>query len=68
MGAQTADEPIWRTARRCETGACVAIGIRDKIVMVRRSDDPDGPCIILSSKKWHDFAAGVKDGYFDHLS
>jgi hypothetical protein len=36
--------------------------------MVRRSDDPYGPCLTLGSEKWRDFAVRVKDGDFDYLS
>ena len=58
---------MWRSASRCDGGACVEIGTLGEIVMVRRSPDPDGPCITLSREEWQDFIAGVKKGSFDRL-
>jgi Domain of unknown function (DUF397) len=67
VGVISADEPIWRSASRCEGGACIEIGILSEIVIVRRSRDPDGPRIALSREKWQDFIAGVKEGSFDRF-
>jgi hypothetical protein len=67
VGGRSADEPTWRAARGCESGACVEIGILDKIVIVRSSVDPGGGCIVLGRNEWQKFVAGVKDGEFDGL-
>jgi Domain of unknown function (DUF397) len=67
VGVIPADEPVWRTASRCDSGACVEIGTRGEIVMVRRSADPDGTYLKLSRGEWQEFIAGLKDGQFDGL-
>lgn len=61
------DKLTWRTARRCDTGACVEIGTAGESIMVRSSADPDGVRISLSRDEWQEFVAGVKDGDFDCL-
>jgi len=61
------DEPTWRSARRCNGGACAEIGILGESVLVRNSAEPDGTCLTLSRGEWQEFVAGVKDGDFDGL-
>jgi Domain of unknown function (DUF397) len=51
---------MWRTSRRCESGACVEVGKLGEIIMVRRSADPDGTCLKLSRGEWQEFIAGLK--------
>ncbi len=65
MGAKSGDEPTWRTARRCDGGACVEIRTLGKSVLVRSSGDADGVYVTLSRGEWREFVAGVKDGEFD---
>ena len=60
-------EPIWRTARRCEAGGCVEVGILGDSVLIRNSADRDGLRLTLSSGEWQEFVTGVKDGDFDGL-
>jgi len=67
MGAKSGDEPTWRTARRCDGGACVEIGTLGESVLVRSSGDADGVYVTLSLEEWREFVAGVKDGEFDGL-
>ena len=67
VGVITADEPFWRTSRRCESGACVEVGKLGEIIMVRGSADPDGKCLKLSRGQWREFVAGLKGGQFDGL-
>ncbi len=67
MGGGSADEPTWRTTKRCDTGACVEIGTLSESVLVRSSEDADGIYVTLSRDEWHKFVAGVKDGDFDGL-
>jgi hypothetical protein len=67
VGVITTDEPMWRTSRRCESGACVEVGKLGEIIMVRRSADPDGRCLKLSCGKWREFVTGLKRGQFDGL-
>ncbi len=65
VGVRSADEPIWRTSSRCESGACVEVGIRGEIVIVRRSQDPEGVSVTLVREMWQEFLARVRDGGFD---
>jgi hypothetical protein len=67
IGEVMGGEPAWRTARRCESGACVEIGSLGKFVVIRSSADPDGTSISLGCDEWREFVAGVKDGDFDSL-
>ncbi len=67
VGSEWVGEPIWRTARRCESGQCVAVGILGDSVLIRNSGDRDGLRLTLSSGEWQEFVAGVKDGDFDGL-
>jgi hypothetical protein len=67
MGGKSVEEPTWYTATRCETGACVQIGIFGKSILVRSSLDPDDRWVTLSREEWQVFVAGVKGGEFDNL-
>ncbi len=67
MDNELADGPTWRIAKRCETGACVEVGIQDGSVLARCSAYPDGIHITLSKDQWRVFVAGVKDGDFDGI-
>jgi len=61
------NEPTWRRARRCDSGACVEIGTLGESVLVRSSADTDDICVTLSREKFKDFLGGIKDGDFDGL-
>lgn len=63
----SADEPTWRMAKRCDSGACVEIGTLGESVLVRSSADADDIIVTLSGEKWREFAGRVKDGDFDGL-
>jgi hypothetical protein len=67
MGDRAESKPTWHGARRCDSGACVEIGILGESVLVRSSVDLDGECVTLSRGEWRVFVAGVKDGDFDDL-
>jgi hypothetical protein len=67
MVGKSADEPSWRAAMRCDTGACVEIGTLGKSVLVRGSTDPGGRYVAISLGEWQQFVARVKDGEFDGL-
>jgi hypothetical protein len=67
VGGGSADEPRWRTTKRCDTGACVEIGTLGESVLVHSSADAAGMHITLSREEWREFVAGVKDGDFDGL-
>jgi len=67
VGGRSADEPSWRTAKRCDSGACVEIGTLGESVLVRSSGDADDITVTLSGEKWREFVGRVKDGDFDGL-
>jgi hypothetical protein len=67
VGDESACESTWRTAKRCDTGACVEIGTLGEAVHIRNSADQDGMRLTLSHNEWQEFVAGVKDGDFDGL-
>ena len=58
---------MWRSASRCEGGACVEVGKLGEIIMVRWSADPDGTRLKLSRGEWQESIAGLKGGQFDGL-
>ena len=66
MGCGSTGELTWRTAKRCDGGACVEIATQGEHVLVRRSRDPGGTLITLSRDRWNEFVARVKrDGFAD---
>jgi Domain of unknown function (DUF397) len=67
VGGVSADEPTWRMSKRCETGACVMIGIQGESVLVCSSADPGGACLTLGRDRWQEFIAELKRGKFDGL-
>jgi Domain of unknown function (DUF397) len=62
VGIESAGQPTWRIAKRCDGGQCVEIGILGEVVMIRDSADPYGIRIVLSHNEWREFVASVKDG------
>jgi uncharacterized protein DUF397 len=60
VGCGSTGEPIWRTTRRCDGGACVEIATQGEHVLVRRSTDTGGTLITLSRDRWREFVARVK--------
>jgi Domain of unknown function (DUF397) len=67
VGGESVNQPIWRTARRCESGACIEIGALADSILIRNSADQDGPRLAISRGGWRDFVAGAKNGDFDGL-
>lgn len=67
VGGQSASEPIWRTASRCDGGACMEIGTLGGAILIRNSADPDDARLTMSRGEWLEFVAGVKDGNYDGL-
>ena len=67
VGGRPVSEPIWRTASRCDGGACMEIGALGRTILIRNSADPDGACLTLAHGKWQEFITGLKDGDYDGL-
>ncbi|HKT05848.1 MAG TPA: DUF397 domain-containing protein [Rugosimonospora sp.] len=55
----------WRRSTHCEAGACVEVSTSGDQVLVRRSDEPDGPELRVSRASWREFLAGLRAGEFD---
>lgn len=56
----------WRSAQRCETGACVEVARVNESFAVRDSKNPSGPILTFSAGAWSEFVAGVHAGDFEH--
>jgi hypothetical protein len=67
VGGVSADEPTWRTSKRCESAACVMIGIQGESVLVCSKADPDGVRLTLRRDRWQEFIAELKCEKFDGL-
>jgi uncharacterized protein DUF397 len=58
----------WRKARASiGNGACVEIAPFQGKVVVRDSQDPDGPVLAYAQAEWRAFLDGAKAGRFDHI-
>jgi hypothetical protein len=44
------------------TGNCVEVAIKDSVVAVRDSKDPDGPKLTFTSQDWATFLRRLKTG------
>jgi hypothetical protein len=44
---------------------CVEVGVRDGLVRVRDSKDPDGGELTFNAGEWDAFVRGMKAGEFD---
>ena len=49
----------------CETSTCVQVAIEPTQVIVRSSQDPDGPRVAFTHGEWTAFLTGARDGVFD---
>lgn len=67
MDGESAGEPTWRTARRCDGGQCVEVGVLAGYVLIRSSADRSGGRVTLSRAGWQMFVDGVKGGDLDSL-
>lgn len=62
MANSSGYDAVWRTAKGCDGGQCIEVGIQDKIIMIRDSADREGGRIALSQQQWRNFVIAVKDG------
>jgi hypothetical protein len=59
---------IWRrSTQSSSTGQnCVEVATNIAgIVAIRDSENPDGPTIATTRRRWEEFTGGVKDGEFE---
>jgi hypothetical protein len=62
------DNVSWHISKRCIDGGCVAVGCRDKSILVGSTVQPNSPYIIYTTAAWKKFLLSVKRGDFDHLT
>lgn len=72
---------VWRKSRRSGNGGadCVEVGVLEhpglmpnkpaesRFVVVRNSNDPEGPVVPFTKSEWDAFLGGVTDGDFADL-
>jgi predicted secreted Zn-dependent protease len=58
----------WRVSRVCENGACVQVARLDEFVLIRNTNDPEGPVSVFTKDEWRQFLAGAKLGDFDEMA
>lgn len=58
----------WRTARLCDSGACVGVARQGDFVLVGNTSDLAAPVSRFTRQEWDVFIAGVKLGDFDDLA
>ncbi|GIH61093.1 DUF397 domain-containing protein [Microbispora siamensis] len=63
------DEPLWRTASRCNNGNCVAVAtLSADVIGMRDTKDAKGRILEIRREQWEQFLQEVKAGLFDtHL-
>jgi len=62
MANNSGYDVVWRTAKACDGGQCIEIGVQDEIIMIRDSADREGGRIALSQQQWRNFVVTVKGG------
>lgn len=56
----------WRKPRRSVgNGACVEIVLVKERILIRDSQDPNGPSIGYPTRSWHAFLSDTRKGRFD---
>ena len=50
----------WRRSSRCGSNACVEIAQRDHSILLRDSEDPNGPRLEFGFGTWSDFVDAIK--------
>lgn len=57
----------WRTARNCDSGACVQVAASGPMIMIADSKTPDAPALSYTVAEFREFILGAKNGDFDDL-
>jgi hypothetical protein len=52
----------WRRSSMCDGGACVEVARDGDVIMVRRSDEPEGASIAFDAKEWQKFISQIRTG------
>jgi hypothetical protein len=59
---------MWQKSSRCKADSpmCVEVADLDQaLIVVRDSEDPNGPSLLFTRDEWQAFIEGVKRGEFD---
>jgi hypothetical protein len=59
------DVPFRKSSFSIYLVACVEVGVRDGLIRVRDSKDPDTGELTFNAGEWDAFVRGVKAGEFD---
>lgn len=59
--ANSAECLVWHTSTRCDTNACVEVAVDEDRVLLRHSEDPDGPVLTFTHAEWTAFIESLKD-------
>jgi hypothetical protein len=51
--------PVWHRFT-CESSACIEVARLDTEILIRDSEDPDGPLLRFSQREWEAFVAGIR--------
>jgi len=62
VGQGSVDRLTWN--KRCDSGACVEVAVRDEAVFVRSSANPEA-ITTFTRAEWQDFLSSAKEGLFD---
>jgi len=54
----------WRTALRCNGGACVRVAATEYGILLGSSRQPGGPVLSYTPEEWHTFVTAIKKGDF----
>jgi Domain of unknown function (DUF397) len=58
----------WRKAKRSmNNGNCTEVAAAARVVIVRDSQDPDGPVLRYTDTSWRSFLSATRQGSFDVL-
>lgn len=49
---------MWIKSGRCDSNGCVEVMDQEDAVLVRNSQDPDGPVVEFTAEEWGEFIAG----------
>lgn len=61
-------EAQWVRSSFCHTSSCcVEVAQDHDEILVRNSQNPDGPILRFSPEEWKTFLAGARDGDFDQV-
>jgi hypothetical protein len=53
----------WRRSSRCNGGSCVEVLVRDSVVLVRSSADPDSAMLAVRHEEWRTWVSKVRDAH-----